>query len=139
MTGDDRARAEAEADRTSPRRFSIAARLRSFRHAGQGLGYFFRREHNARIQGVAAVAVIGLGLGLRISAADWRWLIVAITMVLAAEALNTALECLCDLISPGPHELVRVAKDVAAGAVLVLAIGAALIGLITFAPYLFAS
>jgi diacylglycerol kinase (ATP) len=121
------------------RPFNIAARLRSFRYAGRGVGYFLRLEHNAWIHGAATIAVIGLGVGLRVSAADWRWLIVAIAMVLAAEALNTAFERLCDLVSPGPNELVRIAKDVSAAAVLVLAIGAALIGLITFAPYIFTS
>jgi len=55
-------------------------------------------------------------------------------MELAAEASNTAFERLCDLVSPGAHELVRTAKDVSAGAVLVLALGAGLIGVITFAP-----
>jgi diacylglycerol kinase (ATP) len=125
------------AKETLPRPFSIAARLRSFCYAGRGIGYFLRCEHNAWIHGAATIAVIGLGVGLHVSAADWRWLIVAIAMVLAAEALNTAFERLCDLVSPDPNELVRIAKDVSAGAVLVLAIGAALIGLITFAPYIF--
>jgi diacylglycerol kinase (ATP) len=129
----------SEAKETLPRPFSVAARLRSFRHAGRGIGYFLRREHNAWIHGAATIAVIGLGVRLNVSAADWRWLIVAIAMVLAAEALNTAFERLCDLVSPGSTELVRTAKDVAAGAVLLLAIGAALIGLITFAPYIFTS
>jgi len=122
-----------------PHRFSIAARLQRFRYAGRGIGYLLRREHNAWIHAAAAIAVIGLGVGLHVSAADWRWLIVAIAMVLAGEALNTAFERVCDLVSPGPNELVRIAKDVSAAAVLVLAIGAALIGLITFAPYIFTS
>ncbi len=116
--------------------FNAAARLRSFRHAGRGIRYLLRHEHNAWLHGIATIAVIGLGVGLHVSAADWRWLIVAIAMVLAAEALNTAFERLCDLVSPSPNELVRIAKDVSAGAVLVLAVGAALIGLITFAPYI---
>ncbi len=80
--------------------------------------------------------MVATGAVLNVSATDWRWLIVAISMVIAAEAINTAFEHLCDLVSPGPNELVRIVKDVAAGAVLVLATGAALIGLLTFAPYL---
>jgi len=84
----------------------------------------------------AIIAVVAAGIVFHVSASDWRWLIVAISMVLAAEAINTAFERLCDLVSPGPNELVRVVKDVATGAVLVLAIGAALIGVLTFAPYL---
>lgn len=89
--------------------------------------------------GIAIIAVIGRGVGLLLIAADWRWLIVAIAVVLAAEALNTAIERLCNLVSPGVHELARTAKDVSAGAVLVLAIGAALISLITFESYIFAA
>lgn len=116
--------------------FSVAARLRSFRYAAAGMVYLLRREHNARLHAIAAVVVVALAVMLNVSAADWRWLVVAIAMVFAAEALNTAVERICDLVSPGPHEMVRAAKDVAAAAVLVLAIAAAVVGALTFAPYL---
>lgn len=126
----------SEPDPVPARPFSLVARLHSFRHAGRGISYVLRNEHNAWIHVAAIIAVVAAGIVFHVSASDWRWLIVAISMVLAAEAINTAFERLCDLVSPGPNELVRVVKDVATGAVLVLAIGAALIGVLTFAPYL---
>ena len=93
-------------------------------------------QHNFRIQLVAAVAAIVLGVAWRVSADDWRWLVIAIVMVLAAELVNTAFEHLCDVVQPELHASVKAAKDVAAGAVLVVAIGAAVIGALVFWPYL---
>ncbi len=77
-----------------------------------------------------------LGVLWRVSADDWRWLVVAITLVLVAELLNTAFEHLCDVVQPELHASVKAAKDVAAGAVLVASIGAAVIGALIFWPYL---
>ena len=74
---------------------------------------------------------------LRVSPADWRWLIIAIVLVWFAELMNTAFEYLCDVISPEFHISVKRAKDIAAGAVLVCALGAALIGLSVFWSYLY--
>ena len=94
-----------------------------------------RTQHNAWLHLGATLAVCSCGWGLRVSAADWRWLIAAITLVWAAEALNTAIEVVCDVISPGYHPAIGTAKDIAAGAVLLCAIGAFLIGGLTLAPY----
>jgi diacylglycerol kinase (ATP) len=80
--------------------------------------------------------VILLGLALQVSAADWGLLILAITAVLAAEAINTALERVVDLVSPQWNSLARDAKDLAAACVLITAIGAAAVGLVVFLPYL---
>lgn len=71
-----------------------------------------------------------------VSAADWCWLVIAMVAVWSAECFNTALEALADALSPEIHPLVKKAKDAAAGAVLVAAIGAAVIGLLVFWPYL---
>lgn len=114
----------------------LAPRLRSFVFAVNGLGAMISTEPNARLHLVATAAAVATGAYLGISAADWRWIALAIAWVWSAEALNTAIERVCDLVSPGPNELVRIAKDVAAGAVLMSALGAALIGLLTFAPYI---
>ena len=119
-----------------PEAFSLAKRIRSFRYALQGLGFALASQHNFRIQLVAAVAAIVLGVVWRVSADDWRWLVIAIVMVLAAELVNTAFEHLCDVVQPELHASVKAAKDVAAGAVLVVAIGAAVIGALVFWPYL---
>lgn len=116
--------------------FTLSARLRSFGYAFAGLGFLFRREHNMRVHAVAACAAIMLGILLNISLEDWRWILLAIVLVMAAEAINTAIEQTCNAIGPRYSEAIRVAKDVAAGAVLLCAGGALVIGLSVFAPYL---
>ncbi len=117
-------------------RFSFSARLASFGYAIEGLRYLVSHEPNARIHVVAALLAVLLGVLLNIGAGDWRWIALAIALVFAAEALNTAVEQVCNLVSPGPDPVVKVAKDVAAGAVLVCAVAAAAIGIATFVPHL---
>ncbi len=118
------------------RRFSLAARLRGFGHAFAGIGFMIRNEHNAWIHLAAGTGAVAAGIGLRISAADWRWIVLAIALVLAAEAMNTAIEQVCNVASPAQNAMIGAAKDVAAGAVLMTAVAAAMIGIATFAPYL---
>jgi diacylglycerol kinase len=93
-------------------------------------------QPNARIHAVATMAAVLLGLTLRISIAEWCWIVLAIVGVWTAEALNTALELLTDIASPGVHPLAGKAKDVAAGAVLIAAVGSAVIGMLVFGPHL---
>ncbi|MEO5614412.1 MAG: diacylglycerol kinase family protein [Cypionkella sp.] len=111
-------------DTPAPARFSWTARARSFRYAGRGLFCALREEHNARLHLAAAVLVTALGLGLQFSAAEWAWTLFAVALVFIAELLNTALEHLCDVISPGPNPAIGKAKDVAAAAVLIAALTA---------------
>jgi diacylglycerol kinase (ATP) len=94
-----------------------------------------RCQHNARIHAAATVVVLAAAFLLQVSAGDWCWIILAISIVWTAEALNTAFEFLADAASPEFHPLVRDAKDVAAGAVLLTAIAAAFIGVLIFLPY----
>jgi diacylglycerol kinase (ATP) len=112
-----------------------AARIRSFRYAVSGLSFALRNEPNMRIHAGASVLVMIVGLSLGIDLSEWRWLIVAMILVLAAEALNTAVEQCCNAVSQSFHPAIKAAKDVAAGAVLVSAIGAGLIGISVFAPH----
>jgi diacylglycerol kinase (ATP) len=116
--------------------FSVIARIKSFRYALAGLWHMLRTQHNAWIHLAATVLVCIAGLVLKISAADWRWLIAAILLVWVAETLNTAFENLCDMVSPDFHPAVQKSKDIAAAAVLLCALGAVGIGLMTFRPYL---
>ena len=116
--------------------FSLADRARSFRYAFSGIGYMLRSQHNAWVHLAITVAVCLAGWWFGISAADWRWLIVAIVLVWVAETMNTAFEYVCDVVSPEFHVSVARAKDIAAGAVLICAGGAALIGISTFWPYI---
>lgn len=91
-------------------------------------------QANARIHLVAAVLVIIAGFVFGISRGEWCAIVGAIGLVLAAEGINTAIEAVVDLASPGLHPLAERAKDVAAGAVLLAAVTAATIGLLVFAP-----
>jgi len=94
-----------------------------------------KSQQNAWIHAFATVAVVMAGFVLGISPAEWCWLVLAIIAVWMAEALNTAIEFLADVASPEFHPLVKKAKDVAAGAVLISAIGALIIGIIILGPY----
>jgi diacylglycerol kinase (ATP) len=118
-----------------PARFSALGRVKSFAYAFDGIGFMLRTQHNAWLHAVATVAVIALAVFVDVSASDWRWLIAAMSTVWVAETINTAVEYVCDVVSPGYHEAVKRAKDIAAGGVLLAALGAFTIGLLTFWPY----
>ena len=93
-------------------------------------------QRNAKIHcAIGALAVV-LGLLLRIGQAEWLALVLVITLVLLTEGFNTAIEAAVDVASPGYHPLAKVAKDVAAGTVLLAAIAALVVGLIVFLPHL---
>ena len=115
---------------------TFTGRLRSVRFALRGISLMLRTQHNAWIHAAATLAVIAAGLLLGVTAAEWCWLVLAIVAVWTAEALNTALELLADVASPEFHPLVEQAKDVAAGAVLIAALGAVAIGVLVLGPYL---
>jgi len=116
--------------------FSWAARARSFGYAFRGVVTLLATQHNAWLHAAATVAVVALGVALGVSRIEWALLILAIALVWTAEGLNTALEWLCDVAAPEYNPLVKKAKDVAAAAVLLAAIGSALIGLLVFGPRL---
>ena len=116
--------------------FSIRARLRSFRYAFKGLVTMVREEHNFRIHLVAVAVVTGLGFYLQVSLRDWLWLIMAMGLVISAEIFNSAIERLVDLKQPNEDPKAGKIKDLAAGAVLVTAVTAAIIGLFIFWPYI---
>lgn len=119
------------------RGFSLSDRIKAFGFAIAGLTKAVKTQHALWFQLSAAAAIILLGLYLNVSREDWRWLIVAIAMVIAAETMNTAIEFLADAVTREHHELIGHAKDIAAGAVLAAALGAAAIGIVTFWPYLY--
>ena len=114
--------------------FSIGDRILSFGFAIQGLITFFKTQHNAWIHLLATIVVITAGFILKVNHNEWCWLIVSIVLVFMAEMFNTSIEFLTDLVSPQFHPLAKKVKDVAAGAVLIAAIGAIAIGLIIFIP-----
>lgn len=93
-------------------------------------------QRNARIHAVLTVLALGLGVGLKLTAGEWIALVLAMGGVWVAEALNTAVEFVVDLVSPQPQELAGWAKDVGAAAVLLASIVAAVIGALIFLPKL---
>lgn len=110
--------------------------IRSFGYAFEGIYYTLRTQRNMRVHlGIAAVAV-ALGIGLGISAVEWAVLLVMMALVFCLEMLNTVVESLVDLVTDRYHSLAKIAKDVAAGAVLVAAILAVGVGLFLFLPRL---
>jgi diacylglycerol kinase len=114
-------------------------RLRSsFRYAATGIVHLFRHERNARIHLALAVLAVLLALLLGFSRLEWAVLAMTIGFVFVAEALNTAIEAVIDLVSPDFHLQARVAKDVSAGAVAMAAIVAVVIALFLFLPKLLA-
>ncbi len=117
-------------------RFSVSARIRSFRHALRGIWVTLATQHNAWIHAAATLAAVAAGFALGIRRVEWIAVVLAIIAVWTAEALNTAFEALCNVASPEFHPLVERAKDVAAGAVLISAIGAVVVGLLVFGPRL---
>lgn len=121
--------------RPEERPFQFSGRVRSFRHAVAGVARMIRCQHNAWIHAGATLIVLGAALLFRVTTADWCWIVLALSIVWTAEALNTAFEFLADAASPEFHPLIRDAKDVAAGAVLITALAAAVIGALIFWPH----
>jgi diacylglycerol kinase len=116
----------------------LYSRARSFRYAFAGWWYVLRTQHNAWIHALVSTAVFILGFWLQISRQEWAILLLTIMVIWMAEFLNTALEAVVDMVMPDHHPLAKVAKDVAAAAVLVGAIGATLIGFLILGPPLWA-
>lgn len=115
---------------------SLSRRLQSFGYAFKGLLHLARTQFNFRFHLIAAIAACCLGAYFGISQVQWVGLVLAIGLVLVAEAMNTALEFFTDLVSPDYNELAGRVKDVAAGAVLIAAVMALAIGFIIFVPHL---
>lgn len=111
---------------------------KAFVYAGAGIRVMYRTQISFRIQLAFTVAMIIAGLALRLPASDWCWLILAMALVWSAEALNTAVEFLADVVCPDLHPAIKQVKDVAAAAVLFTVIGAIAIGALVLGPPLWA-
>ena len=110
----------------------------SFRFAIAGIAHLFRTQRNARIHLTVGIIACGLAAWLQISRVEWGVLVLTIASVLILEGINTALEAVVDLVSPQVHPLARIAKDVAAGTVLIAAIASVGVGLAILGPPLLA-
>lgn len=115
-------------------KFSISKRFRSFGYAFCGIKTLLHDEHNSRIHLFAMICVVIAGSVLGLSSSEWCIVALCCGGVLMAEAMNSAIEAIADLVSPEFHPLIKKAKDVAAAGVLMMAIGAATAGLIIFLP-----
>jgi diacylglycerol kinase len=115
---------------------SLSKILRSFGYAFKGIAYATSTQLNFRVHLVAMLIAILMGYALHINVNEWVWIILCITLVLVMELLNTAIETLTDLVSPGYHEKAGHVKDIAAGAVVITALFALITGVIIFLPKL---
>ena len=109
--------------------------IRSFLFALEGISYLMRTQRNARIELVVGLVVLIVAAWIRVTPVEWAVLALTTALVLALEALNTALELAVTLASPERHPLAKAAKDVSAAMVLIGAIGAVLVGIAIFRPY----
>ena len=120
---------------TDPNKFSWHDRRLSFANAFRGIQDMLITQHNAWVHAIVMLLVCATGIAFSISSMEWCCLVLCFMAVWTTEALNTALELLTDLASPEFHPLAGRAKDVAAGAVLIAAIGSAIVGGIVFMPH----
>ena len=111
--------------------------LKSFVYAAEGIKHCILKERNFMVHCCLAVVVIIAGFAFKIHATEWMIVCINIGIVLGFEMLNTALERLCNLLHPQHHPFVKIIKDVAAGAVLIVAIIALICGCIIFLPKIF--
>jgi len=111
--------------------------LSAFGNAFNGVIHFFQRERNGRIQLCAALLVTGVGFWLHASRSEWLAILLCIGSVLCLEMLNSAIEKLCDVVHKEFSPVIRIVKDVSAGAVLFASIISIIAACIIFLPKLF--
>jgi diacylglycerol kinase (ATP) len=114
---------------------SLRQQLASFKFAFLGIGRLLRSEVNARIHLAATILVTAAGFYCQVTTTEWCILVLAMMAVWVTEAVNTAVEWLCDRISPEYDPVIGKVKDVAAGAVLISALAALVIGILIFLPH----
>ena len=106
----------------------------SFKYAIEGIWTSFKTERNMKIHIFIMILVIIAGIILKINKSEWIICIFLFAIVIGSELFNTSIETIVDMVMPEKNEKAKIAKDVSAGAVLVVAIGAAIIGLVIFVP-----
>lgn len=111
--------------------------INSFKYAIQGILSSFKTERNMKIHIFVMILVIIAGVILKINKYEWIACILCFAIVISGELFNTAIETVVDMVMPYKNDKAKIAKDIAAGAVLTLAIGAAVIGVIIFVPKIF--
>lgn len=112
----------------------LIKRVNSFKFAFEGILATIKSETNMKIHIVIMILVIIAGKILKLEPVEWKTCIILFALVIAGELFNTAIEAIVDMVMPEFHPKAKIAKDAAAGAVLTLAIAAALVGLMIFIP-----
>lgn len=115
---------------------SLIRLLAAFRYAFAGLWHLLRTQRNAQIHCLVGACALALAAFLGLERWEWLTLVLTITLVLAAEGVNTAVEAAVDVATSSYHPMARIAKDVAAGTVLLCAIAAVIVGCLLFIPHL---
>jgi diacylglycerol kinase (ATP) len=110
--------------------------LCSFRHAIRGFS-FLLEENNAKFHLLVSVIVLSVGFYVKLSPIEWAIILIQIGLVFAAESFNTAIEKLCDFVSPEHQPLIGKVKDLSAAAVLIMSVVAIIVGIIIFLPKVF--
>lgn len=110
--------------------------INSFKYAIEGIIASFKTERNMKIHIVVMIIVVTFGFFLKLNKTEWCIIVIAIVLVLSAELFNTAIETIVDMICPEKNSKAKLVKDISAGAVLIFAIGATIIGTIVFLPKL---
>jgi len=108
--------------------------MERFKYALHGIAHVFKNEQNFKIHFLTAIFVIAASIFFKIDQTEWLIIIIAITSVITLELLNSAVEYVCNFVSPEYHEKIKIIKDASAGAVLITAIGALIMGLVIFLP-----
>jgi len=108
--------------------------LNSFKYAFEGIFSSFKAERNMKIHIFIMIIVIIMGVIFKISKIEWIILTILFSIVISGELFNTAIETVVDIASPEKNDKAKLAKDISAGAVLVLTIGSLIIGIIIFLP-----
>lgn len=117
-------------------KFSILARLKSFKFAFQGIKHLFKEEHNSWVHLIFTVVAILMGFWLKISILEWVLILFCVGFVFVSEIINSAIENVCNFISPEKHTTIKKIKDLSAAAVLFAAITALIVGCLVFIPKL---
>ncbi|MDQ6673190.1 MAG: diacylglycerol kinase family protein [Chloroflexota bacterium] len=126
----------APGENADPPRPRLSRIVRSFGYAFEGLETIVRTQPNFWVHVLAACLALALGVVLRLSQVELAIIVLCIALVLVVESVNTGIETMCDLISPGHHPLIKRAKDVSAAAVLISAAAAVVVAVLLFGPRL---
>lgn len=110
---------------------------KSFKYAFEGLAVALKKGRNYRIQTAAGIIALILGFYLKISTVEWAIIVITIALVLIFELINTAIEAIVDIVSPEIRDKAKIAKDVAAGSVLLSSISSIIVGLLIFGSKVF--